>query len=196
EVELCGHATLGTAHVLFSDGLAPAGSTITFHTKSGRLRARQDGEYIVLDFPALEVRPGEPVSGVIEALGVTPVGFNRTRSDYLVEVSTEQAVRQCDPDQALLKKAGVRGVIVTAGGSGDYDFVSRFFAPGAGIAEDPVTGSAHCALAPYWQKKLGKDTMLAYQASARGGEVRVTVRGDRVELAGKAVITLRGELLV
>lgn len=196
EVELCGHATLASAHVLYSDGHARSDQRIVFHSKSGPLYAVRDGEYVSLDFPAARTEPVEPIPDVMNALGVEPVFFGKARFDYLIEVGTETEVRICTPDFNLLTKTRVRGVMVTSRGAGGFDFVSRFFAPGVGIAEDPVTGSAHCILAPYWSQRLNKDAMLAYQASRRGGTLRVTVVGDRVHLAGKAVIVMRGELLV
>lgn len=196
EVELCGHATLASAFVLYTDNHVPADQRITFNSKSGPLYVIQDREYVSMDFPASKTEPMEPIREVVDALRVTPLFFGRTRFDYLVEVASEQDVRNCSPDFNLLTKARVRGVMVTSRSAGEWDFVSRFFAPGAGIAEDPVTGSAHCSLAPYWAERLKKDTMIAYQASRRGGAVRVKVAGERVHLAGKAVITLRGELQV
>ncbi|MCB2230134.1 PhzF family phenazine biosynthesis protein [bacterium] len=196
EVELCGHATLASAYVLYADKHVPADQRITFHSKSGPLHAVRNGDLVSLDFPGSRTELMEPIPEVVEALRVKPVAFGKTRFDYLIELTSETEVRACAPDFNLLTKARVRGVMITARGGGEHDFVSRFFAPGAGIAEDPVTGSAHCSLAPYWAERLKKDTMLAYQASRRGGTIRVTVAGDRVHLAGKAVVTMRGELQV
>ncbi len=194
EVYLCGHATLASAHVLWETGQCGAGEPIRFHTRSGVLTAGQNGEWIDMDFPAtLEQRASAP-PGLADALGAEPVYVGKNQFDYLMELDSEQTVRDLDPDYGLLRKLPVRGIIVTARGS-HYDFVSRFFAPGSGVDEDPVTGSAHCALAPYWGAKLNKKEMLAYQASPRGGIVKVRVDGDRVHLGGQAVTVLRGELL-
>jgi predicted PhzF superfamily epimerase YddE/YHI9 len=149
----------------------------------------------VLDFPATPPADAEAPEGLAAALGAEPVSVGRSRFDYLVELADEAMVRQLRPDITRLRALPVRGVIVTSRGSAPYDFVSRFFAPGAGVDEDPVTGSAHCCLAPYWAAKLGKEAMLAFQASQRGGIVRVQLNGDRVLLAGQAVTVLRGELI-
>jgi PhzF family phenazine biosynthesis protein len=201
EVELCGHATLASAHVLWEAGLLAADVPARFHTLSGLLTAerRENGE-IELDFPARTAEAVEAPPGLVEALGVTPRFVGRSRYDYLLEVESEDVVRSIVPDHGRLRTLPVRGVIVTASGntagsSGAYDFVSRFFAPGAGVDEDPVTGSAHCTLGPYWQGRLGKNDFAAWQASARGGAVRVRVVGERVKLGGTAVTVLRGCLL-
>ena len=195
EVDLCGHATLASAHVLWSEGWLEAGRQARFHTRSGLLTADQDHEWIELDFPAKLEQEVDPPSELVEALGVAPTYVGRNQFDYLVEVASEQTVRSMQPDHSRLRKLPVRGVIVTSRGS-DHDFISRFFAPGSGIDEDPVTGSAHCALAPYWAAKLGKTELRAYQASPRGGFLRLRVVGDRVKLGGRAVTVLKGELLV
>ena len=195
EVDLCGHATLASAHVLWQSKLLPPGSEARFRTKSGVLTARQQGEWIEMDFPVEPAQPVEPPAGLIAALGVPALYVGRNRMDYLVEVADEAAVRALRPDMAALAALGGRGVMVTAAGSAPYDFVSRFFAPGAGVPEDPVTGSAHCCLGPFWGERLGKRDLLAYQASARGGMVRVGLRGERVLLGGQAVTVIRGELL-
>jgi len=196
EVLLCGHATLASAHVLWEEGhLAPA-QQARFHTKSGLLTGDRAGEWIELDFPATREESAPMPSGLAEALGATPKYVGRNQFDYLVEVDAEETVRSLAPNHAALAALPVRGVIVTSrAASAAYDFVSRFFAPGSGVAEDPVTGSAHCALGPFWQARLGKSELVGYQASARGGVVRVRVAGDRVKLGGKAVTILRGELL-
>jgi len=196
EIELCGHATLASAHVLWETGtLAPDG-TARFHTLSGVLTADRRGEWIELDFPARPVEEVQPPEGLAEALGVEPSFVGRSRFDYLVEVAAEESVRTAAPNHRRLGALSVRGVILTARASSPpYDFVSRFFAPGSGIDEDPVTGSAHCTLAPFWRERLGKDELLAYQASARGGVVRVRVAGERVKLGGQAVTVLRGRLV-
>jgi len=197
EIALCGHATLATAHALLEEGLLAAGDTAKFHTKSGVLTAKHEGELIELDFPATVAQPSPPPDGLIEALGTQPVRVSLSQFDYLVEMANEDDVRSLTPDFAMLRRIQVRGVIVTSRASTPgFDFVSRFFAPGSGIDEDPVTGSAHCALAPYWAPRLGKTAFMAYQASPRGGVLRVTLAGDRVRMAGRAVTILRGELRV
>jgi PhzF family phenazine biosynthesis protein len=197
EVELCGHATLASAHILWETGdLAPKAQA-RFQTKSGLLTAARVGGLIELDFPAKPEEPAEAPEGLIEALGVTPRYVGQNAFDYLVEVDSQEIVRDCAPDIARLKKIRARGVRITAAASSaGFDFVSRFFAPAVGVDEDPVTGSAHCCLGPYWGAKLGKTEMKAYQASARGGIVRVRLAGDRVFLGGHAVTILRGELAV
>jgi PhzF family phenazine biosynthesis protein len=198
EVDLCGHATLASAHVLWQDGHLPAGKQARFHTRSGLLTADRRGEWIELDFPVKIAAAADPPAELLPALGVSaPVGVFRNIFDYMVEVETEEQVRALTPDHSLLRKIPVRGVIVTARSSTrEFDFVSRFFAPGSGIDEDPVTGSAHTALAPYWSAKLGKKEMTGYQASARGGVVRVRMQGNRVILGGQAVTILEATLLV
>lgn len=196
EVELCGHATLASAHVLWSEGHLAEGETARFHTESGLLLAARRGEWIELDFPSRLQSPAEPPTGLVEALGVRPTYVGRWRDDWLVELASEAEVRQAQPDHTRLAAVGVRGAMITAAASTPgLDFVSRFFVPGAGIAEDPVTGSAHCCLAPYWAGTLGKSEMTAFQASARGGELRVRLDGERVRIAGHAVTVARGELV-
>ncbi len=196
EVALCGHATLASAHVLWEDGhLAPTDQA-RFQTKSGLLTADRAAGWIELDFPTKRAEPAPAPPGLVQALGVAPRRVGRNQFDYLVEVESEALVRTLAPDHAALAKLPVRGVIVTSrAATPGYDFVSRFFAPGSGIPEDPVTGSAHCALGPYWSERLGKTEFVAYQASPRGGVVRVRVAGDRVKLGGQAVTVLRGTLL-
>jgi PhzF family phenazine biosynthesis protein len=196
EVALCGHATLASAHVLWEQGFLPAEATAKFHTLSGVLTAERRDGWIELDFPAKPAAPAPPPSGLAAALGCEPVFVGRNQFDYLVEVGDAETVRQLKPDGAVLGNLPVRGVIVTARSDDpQYDFVSRFFAPAAGVSEDPVTGSAHCCLGPHWQARLGKNDFTAYQASARGGVVRVGMRGDRVKLGGQAVTVMRGEWL-
>jgi predicted PhzF superfamily epimerase YddE/YHI9 len=196
EVDLCGHATVASAHVLWETGRTPAGARIDFLTRSGPLSAARRGAWIELDFPAKPVAAAEPPGELLAALGATARFVGRNQFDYLVEVDAEKTVRSLAPDARRLATLPVRGVIVTARSDDPArDFVSRFFAPGAGIAEDPVTGSAHCALGPFWGQRLGKDELVGYQASARGGIVRVRVAGDRVHLGGQAVTILRGELV-
>jgi PhzF family phenazine biosynthesis protein len=197
EVDLCGHATLASAHVLWEEGRLGKDDTARFHTKSGLLLARRRGERIELDFPAKREESIAPPDGLLDALGIPVARYvGKNKFDYLVEIESEAAVRGLKPDDRALSKLPVRGVMVTSRAeAGPYDFVSRFFAPGSGIAEDPVTGSAHCCLAPYWQECLGKAEMVAYQASARGGVVHVRVVGERVMLGGQAVTVMRGELV-
>ena len=196
EVALCGHATLASAHVLWQSGRLAAGETARFHTLSGVLTAEQQGQWIELDFPARTASEAEAPEGLVDLIGAVPVFVGKSRYDYLLELPSEEAVRGSAPDSRRLAALPVRGVIITArAASGPYDIVSRFFAPGSGIAEDPVTGSAHCTLGPYWAPRLGKTELLAYQASARGGVLRVRVLGERVKLGGQAVTILAGRLL-
>ena len=198
EVDLCGHATLASAHVLWEEGLLKPPVTARFHTRSGVLTATREGSLIWLDFPAT---PPETAAAPIQLeqglRGRTDINYvGRTPFDYLVELGSESAVRSLAPDLGALTRLGVRGVIVTARSeNGSHDFVSRFFAPGAGINEDPVTGSAHCGLGPFWASRLGKRELVGYQASPRGGTVRVRLEGDRAHLGGHAITMLRGELL-
>lgn len=195
EVDLCGHATLGSAHVLWESGRIPAAQTIKFRTRSGVLTALKDGDWIVLDFPALNPEWADVPPGLADALGAKIVSAAKSRFDLLVELESETAVRELKPDLAQVALQPHRGVIVTAAASDEHvDFVSRFFAPQSGVPEDPVTGSAHCVLAPFWGERLGLTKMTGKQVSERGGIVRVEVLGDRVHLAGRAVTTLRGEL--
>lgn len=197
EVELCGHATLASAHVLWESGALAPGAQARFHTKSGLLTADRRGDAIELDFPAQPAREAPPPEGLAEALGVAIRTCAMSAGDVLVEVDSEAAVRAATPDFGRLRKVSVRGVILTAlAKSARYAVVSRFFVPSQGIDEDPVTGSAHCVLAPFWAPRLGKDDFVAYQASARGGVLEVGLRGDRVRLGGKAVTVMVGELLV
>ena len=194
EVDLCGHATLASAHVLWEDGHLPKTAQARFHTKSGLLTADHNGAWIELDFPATPAQPAAAPAGLIESLGVSPAFVGKSPFDYLVELENESTVRGLAPNLAALAEVEARGVIVTARGAAKYDFVSRFFAPQSGVPEDPVTGSAHCALAPYWSAKLGKKELVAFQASPRGGELRLRVAGDRIKIGGQAVTVLRGEL--
>jgi PhzF family phenazine biosynthesis protein len=195
EVDLCGHATLASAHALWREAGADRGRPIRFQTKSGPLTCSLAGDRIEMDFPAKPPEAVEAPPELLRALGVKPFWVGRNKFDYLVEVGCDEAVREAAPDFAALRGVPVRGVIVTAKASEPpHDFVSRFFAPAAGVDEDPVTGSAHCCLAPYWSKKLGKSAMSAYQASPRGGTVEVRVEGDRVVLGGTAVTVWKGEL--
>ena len=197
EVDLCGHATLASAHILWQTGHLRQDEQARFYTRSGLLTAvRKDGGWIEMDFPATPEEQTAPPAHLLEALGVTAKYIGKNVFDYLVEVETEETVRQMKPNISLLERVPVRGVMVTSKASTPgYDFVSRFFAPQVGVNEDPVTGSAHCCLAPYWSRRLNKKEMTAFQASPRGGVLRLRVAGDRVKLGGQAVTVLRGELL-
>ena len=196
ELDLCGHGTLASAHILWETGEARPGEKIRFHSKSGPLSAVGDGDWIELDFPATPVSPCEPPPTLIEALGTSATFVGRSKFDYLVEAPCERVVREAVPNLGALARLDTRGVILTArSDSPKFDFVSRFFAPGSGIDEDPVTGSTHCALGPYWQARLGKSEFSARQLSARGGELRVRVDGDRVRIAGQAVTVMRATLV-
>jgi PhzF family phenazine biosynthesis protein len=197
EVDLCGHATLASAHVLWEQGLLRSDEPARFHTRSGLLGAVRQGDWIEMDFPAEPLTPLAPTPELAAALGVVPLWVGRNRLDYLlVEVDAETAVRSARPDLGLLRRDGHFGYIVTSrAAGGEFDFVSRFFAPLAGVDEDPVTGSAHSSLGPFWGERLGKGKLVAYQASARGGVVRVRLAGDRVGLGGQAVTVLAGQLL-
>jgi len=196
EVDLCGHATLASAHVLLQEELARPDETIRFLTRSGVLTARRKGDEIELDFPLEPDAAIDPPANLGKALGVPLKYVGKNRFDYLVEVDSEATLRKMTPNFKLLTTVTQRGVIVTSRSSDTkFDFMSRFFAPGVGIDEDPVTGSAHCCLGAYWQRQLGKSEFLAYQASARGGIIRVRVDGMRAYLGGKAVTVLKGELL-
>jgi len=197
EVDLCGHATIGASHVLWEDGHLPAGAQARYDTRSGRLTADRRGEWIELDFPAKIAAATEPPPGLLASLGVSKAAWvGKNVFDYFVEVDSEETLRSLAPNYSELRKEPVRGVIVTTRGHNGFDFLSRFFAPAAGVNEDPVTGSAHTALAPYWAEKLGKQEMVGFQASARGGVVKVKMNGDRVILGGQAVTIMRAELVV
>ncbi len=192
EVSLCGHATLATAHILFSENVFLPGEEVTFQTLSGPLRATKQQRWITIDLPARPVAPAQPPFDIAAALG-GPVGnmLANEQDVWLVEVANETQLRALTPDFDAMR--AVRGVIVTSRASTPgYDFVSRYFAPAVGVNEDPVTGAAHCSLAPYWSAKLGKTEMTGYQASARGGVVRVRLEGDRVALSGQAVTLIQG----
>jgi PhzF family phenazine biosynthesis protein len=197
EVDLCGHATLASAHVLWEEELAGAAEPLRFETRSGALGARRTGDRIELDFPATPATEALAPPGLLPALGVLqPAAVARSRFDYLVELKDAAAVRELAPDFGALRRVEARGVIVTARGDAPgFDFVSRFFAPAVGVDEDPVTGSAHCCLAPWWAARLGREKLTGYQASARGGTVEVELAGERVLLRGHAVTVLRGEIV-
>ena len=195
EVDLCGHATLASAHFLWKKRLLKPKATAMFHSRSGVLTARQKDGWIVLDFPATPAEPCEPPPYLLDALKSKDASVLRSKFDYLVVVEDAARIRTLQPDVRLLGAIETRGVIITApGDQPGIDFISRFFASAVGVTEDPVTGSAHCALAPYWAGRLGRTTLVGYQASARGGMVRVEVAGDRVLLGGKAVTVLKGTL--
>jgi len=194
EVDLCGHATLASAHILWETSLLD--QQVRFHTRSGLLTAEKRGAWIMMDFPATPEKPAAAPAGLAEALGVEPNYVGQNKFDMLVEVASEEIVRSMRPNFTLLEQLPARGVIVTSRAtSDDFDFVSRFFAPRVGVNEDPVTGSAHCCLSPFWSKRLGRNELVGYQASARGGVVRARLDGERVHLSGQAVTVLRCELL-
>ena len=195
EVDLCGHATLASAHTLWeTEELSPA-EQARFHTRSGLLTAERRGDWIEMNFPAILNEPATAPLQLSQALEVTPRYLGKAGPNYLIEMDSEETVRNLKPDLALFKTLPVQGVIVTsAAASSKYDFVSRYFAPKVGVDEDPVTGSAHCSLGPFWSQRLGKTEFVAYQASARGGIVGVRLSQDRVYLSGRAVTILRGEL--
>jgi PhzF family phenazine biosynthesis protein len=196
EVDLCGHATLASAHVLWESGYLKQNEQAYFFTRSGLLTAENKGDWIEMDFPSEPEERTSPPDDLISALQVEPKYVGKNRFDYLIEVESEKVVRNARPDFRLLAILPIRGVMVTSlSDSQDYDFVSRFFAPASGIDEDPVTGSAHCCLGPYWKKRLDKDQFIAYQASSRGGVIRVRLAGDCVYLGGQAVTVMRGEIL-
>jgi PhzF family phenazine biosynthesis protein len=197
EVDLCGHATLASAHVLWEDGHLAPDATARFHTRSGVLTATRRDGWIEMDFPSQPPHEVEPPVGLHEALGAISVAWvGKNQADYLIELEDEKQVRTLSPELKLLRDLGGRGFIVTSRATASgFDFVSRFFAPNVGVDEDPVTGSAHCALAPYWAERLGKSEMVGYQVSMRGGIVRVRTAGDRVILGGQAVTVMRGQLV-
>jgi PhzF family phenazine biosynthesis protein len=195
EVELCGHATLASAHVLWERVLLGPDEQARFHTLSGLLTASRTGEWIEMALPAEPEHAIPEPDSLSKALGVEPAYVGKNRFDCLVEVESEEVVRGLRPDILLLRTVPCRGVMVTSrADSGPYDFVSRFFGPLVGVDEDPVTGSAHCCLGPYWAAKLGKTEMVGFQASARGGVVRIRLEADRVYLGGQAVTVFQGEL--
>jgi predicted PhzF superfamily epimerase YddE/YHI9 len=195
EVDLCGHATLASAHVLWEDGTLAPDAIARFHTRSGLLTAWREGEWIAMDFPASPVEEVIPPDALLQALGVQVRWVGRTRFDFLVELADEKAVRTLRPDLGALALLEVRGVIVTSPAvSQRFDFVSRFFAPRSGVPEDPATGSAHCALGPFWAARLGRQRLVGYQVSERGGTVRVEAGDERVVLGGQAVTVLRASL--
>lgn len=196
EVDLCGHATLATAHALWYSGKAAADEPLRFHTKSGWLTCRRAGDFIELDFPATPVAPAEPAAGLIEAMGPPPQFVGRSKFDFVLRYDSADTLRTLRPDYQKLGQIPCRGIIVTAKSDDPkYDFLTRSFFPAIGVNEDPVCGSAHCALTPYWAGELGKHELVAYQASARGGVLRLRLNGDRVILGGQAVTVWQGELM-
>lgn len=197
EIDLCGHATLAAAHVLWEEGVLHQNQTVTFDTKSGILTARKADDHITMDFP-LETPWATPCPQELrDALNIDPIYIGRNRFDYLVEVESEAVVKNTAPDLNACRKIDCRGIIITSRSeNGCYDFISRFFAPRAGIPEDPVTGSAHCALGPYWSRKTGKSKLIGYQASGRGGIVKVCVTDDKAILGGKALTVARGKFVI
>ncbi len=196
EVDLCGHATLASAHVLWEKDHLGSDETVIFHTKSGILTCEQKDEWIEMNFPITRESPAVPPEALVEGLGLMPRYVGKSEFDYLVEADSESTLRALAPDFQLLRTIPTRGCIVTAQADDpEYDFVSRFFAPGLGVNEDPVTGSAHCCLGPFWARRFKKEELTAYQASARGGVVRMRILGDRIVLGGKAVTVLQGDLL-
>lgn len=196
EVNLCGHATLASAHILWEQGFLGPEQTAVFKTKSGLLQATLDKDWIRLNFPTRPVQEVPPPAGLLDALGIEALFVGSFNRDYLLEVTSEAVVHNLKPDLNMLLSLPVRGVIVTSHSeNSEYDFVSRFFAPASGIDEDPVTGSAHCCLGPYWKHKLNKNPLNAYQASARGGTLKVKVKGDRLDLFGQAITVFSGNLV-
>jgi len=197
EVRLCGHATLASAHVLWEAGYMAPGETAVFHTLSGKLTARKDGGLLSIDLPADPPAETEAPKALVDAFGVELLYVGKGDFGYMVEVGSEDAVRDLRPDFALLRTIPVTGMMVTsAASSPGYDYVARAFAPGSGIDEDPVTGAAHCCMGVYWTKKLGRPGLRAYQASKRGGIVSVRIEGERAILTGAAVTVLKGQLYV
>jgi len=196
EVDLCGHATLASAHTLYETGSVGEREEVRFQTRSGVLTAKRSGGWIELNFPSEEDANSKAPDDLVKALGIRPKYVGQNRFDYIVEAESEDILRRMKPDYSLLAQITTRGVIVTSRSDSEkYDFVSRFFAPAVGINEDPVTGSAHCCLGPFWKKKLHKDEFTAYQASERGGVVKVRVQGERILLSGQAVTVLKSQLL-
>ncbi|MBF0194251.1 MAG: PhzF family phenazine biosynthesis protein [Magnetococcales bacterium] len=195
EVDLCGHATLATAHLLWEQNILPPDQPALFHTRSGLLTVKKAMDVIEMDFPSIPIIKTECPQGLAEALSVKPEFVGKNSLDYLLQVASEDTILNLAPDMTKLCHVPMRGVMVTAQAQDkDYDFVSRFFAPAYGIDEDPVTGSAHCALGPYWGEQLGKKNLTGFQASARGGLVKIKLAGDRVLLGGSAVTVFAGRI--
>jgi len=195
EVDLCGHATLASAHVLWESGKLDPTIPARFHTRSGVLACTRKDEWILMDFPSKPPVAAPAAPELVAAVGAPIVWSGKGDTDWLLELESEEVLRALKPDLALLRKLPLRGLIVTARAKKDHDFVSRFFAPRVGVDEDPVTGSAHCVLAPYWGAKLRKTELVGWQASRRGGLVRMSLAGQRVVLAGRAITVVRGELV-
>jgi predicted PhzF superfamily epimerase YddE/YHI9 len=196
EVALCGHATVATSHILWSTGILKEGQDAEYDTLSGRLTATKEGSWVNLNFPSLVAEEMPAPDGLLEAVGVSALFVGRSRFDVLIEVESEDQVRGAKPDFAQLIKAPVRGTILTArSNSSEFDFVSRFFCPTVGVNEDPATGSSHCTLSPYWSAKLGRTNLTGRQLSRRGGVVKTTLLGSRVQLSGQAVTVMAGQLL-
>lgn len=188
EIDLCGHATLATAHILWEKGIVAEDREIRFQTRSGLLTIKKNWEWIEMNFPARSYRAAAENEGVVDALGANPDEVYQSGENLLLVFNDEKVIRDMKPNFSTLKQYEYHGYIVTApAGTPGFDFVSRFFAPAIGVNEDPVTGSSHCTLAPYWQEKLRKDSMTAYQASKRGGILKVRASGERVYLSGQAV---------
>jgi predicted PhzF superfamily epimerase YddE/YHI9 len=195
EVALCGHATLAAAHALWESGRLPASETARFQTKSGVLTARREDPWIILDMPSLPAAPAKPPPGLLAALADTPLAFLESDAGYLLEMDSEDTVRRCAPDLRAWSALTRKGLLLTAASRrASADYVARCFFPSEGIAEDPVTGSAHCALGPYWAARLAKPVLTAYQASKRGGFLLVRPKGERVEIGGRAVTIWSGTL--
>lgn len=195
EVDLCGHATLASAHVLWEEKIVSQNKKIKFYTKSGLLTASFKNNWVTLDFPSTPEKPVKAPSNLLKALGLKKVSYiGKSIFDYLVEVDSEKTVRHLKPDLKMLATIPARGVMVTSR-SKTYDFISRFFGPRSGIDEDPVTGSAHCTLGPFWKKKLNKTHFNAHQASSRGGIIQIRLVRNRTYLTGQAMTVLKGELL-
>jgi PhzF family phenazine biosynthesis protein len=195
EVQLCGHATLASAYFLWEEGYLKPSNQARFYTKSGLLKANNQGKWISLDFPIEIETPTIAPSNLIESLGVTPTYIGKNRFDYIVEVESEDIVRKVTPNFELLKTIPARGITITSrSASSEFDFVSRFFGPRSGVNEDPVTGSSHCYLGPFWKKRLNKNKLTAYQASSRGGIIRIRVGDNRIYLEGQAVLVFKGEM--
>jgi PhzF family phenazine biosynthesis protein len=196
EVKLCGHATLASAFVLFEREYIASEKVIKFLTSSGLLTSQKSGEWIWMNFPRFEVVDIKPPPGLMDALGLTATNVLKSGENILVEVKSEEEVKGCNPDFGQLIKLPLQGVAITARSARpEYDFVSRYFAPWVGIDEDPVTGSAHCCLGPYWGARINKEEMTAYQVSSRGGIVKMILDKDRVKLGGQAVMILEGMVL-
>ena len=194
EVDLCGHASLASAWVIFKT-LDPGSDKLCFHSRSGELHIHQDGDFLSLDFPSDHVKEAPAPEMLIESLGSDPLRVYKGRSDYLLEFENESEIRKLAPDFQALKQVNARGIIVTAPGE-DVDFVSRFFAPSVGINEDPVTGSAHTSLTPFWSKKLNKTKLEAIQLSPRSGRISCTYLGERVLLKGQVQLYSRGTIFL